>query len=256
MGKEETNPHLNDALVAEYLKKVSPGIAREFQGLLPSQPRVSTISLEAVVHHFFNTAPSKRRLELVGIKEGPDIKRRKKKPEERESESSSGMMEISGQNEIFKFGNIFLSTSEQRRSETGSEVKKLTAEVDGLVASYLQKVTPVIARDFQSLLQSPPQMSANSLEEVVRHFSKTAPLGRELAVRIEGELAKQFAVEVVEIVLEKSTAGPVEGSSSDSSDSSSEEENSEEEVEVLLEKSIAGPVCKKDEGSSSYSSED
>ena len=46
-------------------------------------------------------------------------------------------------------GNIFLCTSEERRSETGSEVKKLTAEVDGLVASYLQKVTPVIARDFQ-----------------------------------------------------------------------------------------------------------
>ena len=81
----------------------------------------------------------------------------------------------------------------------------------------------------QRLLQSPPRKSANSLEEVVRHFLKTAPLGRGLAVRIEGELAKQI-VEVVEV--------------------SSGEESSEEEVEIVLEKSTAGPV----EGRSSDSS--
>ena len=68
-------------------------------------------------------------------------------------------------------------------------------------------------------------MSSISLEEVVRHFRQTAPT----AVRIEEELSQQLGVEVVEvssseesseeveIILEKSTAGPVVGSSCDNS---------------------------------------
>ena len=59
---------------------------------MPSQPTVSAISLEDVVQHFYKTAPTKRRLSL-GITEGPNIKRRKMKPEETDSDgysSSSG----------------------------------------------------------------------------------------------------------------------------------------------------------------------
>ena len=81
-------------------------------------------------------------------------------------------------------------------------------------------------------------MSSISLEEVVRHFRKTAPI----AVRIEEELSKQPGVEVVEI-------------SSDEESSEEEvkvcsEENSDEEVTIIQEKSTAGPVV----GSSSDSS--
>ena len=47
-------------------------------------------SLEEVVQHFCLTAPPTKRKMVLGILEGPDIKRRREKPEERESERSSG----------------------------------------------------------------------------------------------------------------------------------------------------------------------
>ena len=67
---------------------------------------------------------------------------------------------------------------------------------------------------------------------MARYFCKTATIERKIAVRIEEELAKQVAVEVVEL--------------------SSDEENSseEEEVKILTEKSSTGSV----EESSSESS--
>ena len=54
------------------------------QSLLPSPTRVSTISLEEVVQHFYKTSPTKGKLELLGIKEEPA-----KQVEEVSSEESS-----------------------------------------------------------------------------------------------------------------------------------------------------------------------
>ena len=73
---------------------VAPDTAKEFQKLHSSTTTVasSSIRLEDLVQHFSETAPSKRRLELLGIKEGTDIKRRKmKKPKERERSSGEEM---------------------------------------------------------------------------------------------------------------------------------------------------------------------
>ena len=80
---------------------------------------------------------------------------------------------------------------------------------------------------------------------MVRHFRKTAPI----EVRIEEGLSKQLGVEVVEVSSneENSEEEVVEVSSGEEN---SEEENSEKEVTIVQEKSIAGPV----EGSSSDSS--
>ena len=88
---EEGNDLLN-GLVAGYLAKVSPGISKKFKSL-HSSPTVA-ISLDEVVAHFSKTAPPKRKLAL-GITDGPDIKKTKKKVEESgtsdsESDSSSG----------------------------------------------------------------------------------------------------------------------------------------------------------------------
>ena len=88
---EEGNDLLN-GLVAGYLAKVSPGISKKFKSL-HSSPTVA-ISLDEVVAHFSKTAPPKRKLAL-GINDGPDTKKTKKKVEESgtsdsESDSSSG----------------------------------------------------------------------------------------------------------------------------------------------------------------------
>ena len=44
-----------------------------------------------------------------------------------------------------------------------------------LVTEYLQKVAPETARDFQSSQSSPPARASVRLEDVVQHFSRTAP---------------------------------------------------------------------------------
>ena len=88
---EEGNDLLN-GLVAAYLAKVSPGISKIFKSL-HSSPTVA-ISLDEVVAHFSKTAPPKRKLAL-GINDGPNVKKTKKKEAESgtsdsESDSSSG----------------------------------------------------------------------------------------------------------------------------------------------------------------------
>ena len=68
---------------------------------------MSAISLEDVIQHFYKTAPAKRKLAL-GIQEGPGIKRRKMKPEERESDSSSSGEENLHNAELLIFTKINL----------------------------------------------------------------------------------------------------------------------------------------------------
>ena len=56
--------------------------------------------------------------------------------------------------------------------------------LNGLVAEYLQRISPYTARDFQRLLNSPSPVANFKLEDAVQHFSKTSPLkGKQLGVK-------------------------------------------------------------------------
>ena len=79
MTEEENN--LLNGLVSEYLPKVAPDTAREFQCLLNSPSPVTSCSfrLEDAVQHFSRTAPSEGN--QLGLKEGPARRKRKKKVE-------------------------------------------------------------------------------------------------------------------------------------------------------------------------------
>jgi len=82
----EENQLLN-ALVSDYLSKVSPGIAKKFKSI--HSPSTVPISLNEVVEHFSKTAPPKRKLSL-GINDGPGAKKAKESgTEDSESDSSS-----------------------------------------------------------------------------------------------------------------------------------------------------------------------
>ena len=95
-------------------------------------------------------------------------------------------------------------------------VKEGNDLLNGLVAAYLAKVSPGISKKFKSLHSSPTV--AISLDEVVAHFSKTAPPKRKLALGInDGPGIKK-------------TKKKVEESESDSS--SGEEEGLDNEVEI------------------------
>ena len=48
---------------------------------------------------------------------------------------------------------------------------------EALVAEYLRKVAPETARIFQSIQSSPTLVASCKLEDVVEHFSRTAPSG-------------------------------------------------------------------------------
>ena len=103
------NDNLINALVAEYLSKVSPGIAKKFKVIFTpsilkkliikrfqskhSSPNVG-VSLNEVVSHFSKTAPPKRKL-LLGVNDGPGAKKNKTgdDTEDSESDSSSGESE-------------------------------------------------------------------------------------------------------------------------------------------------------------------
>ena len=141
------------------------------QALLPSPPRVSAVSLEAVVQNFNKTAPTKRKI-AAGITEGPDMKRRKMKSQERDSSSpgeenlhknnldifiNSSDLEDSSDSEVEITStsppvvNVTTDSSEDSSGETDSEEEKLRddGEKVALVIGYLQKVTPEIARELQ-----------------------------------------------------------------------------------------------------------
>ena len=60
-----------------------------------------------MVQHFYKSAPTKRKL-VLGMQEGPGIKRRKMKPEERESDSSSSGEENLHNAELLIFTKINL----------------------------------------------------------------------------------------------------------------------------------------------------
>ena len=105
------NDNVLNALVAGYLSKVSPGIAKKFKVWFPyliflynsslnifqskhSSPNVG-VSLDEVVSHFSKTAPPKRKL-LLGVNDGPGAKKNKSgdpDTEDSESDSSSGESE-------------------------------------------------------------------------------------------------------------------------------------------------------------------
>ena len=94
-----------------------------------------------MVQYFYQTAPTKRKFAL-GIDQEPAFKRRKKKPEvERDSDRSFGEENLHNE----------LESSSDSSDETDSEEEKPEADVEenALVADYLQKVTPGIAREFQ-----------------------------------------------------------------------------------------------------------
>ena len=59
MAEEETN--LLNGLVAEYLTKVAPATATDFQCLLNSPSPVNSFKLEDAVQHFSKTSPLKGR---------------------------------------------------------------------------------------------------------------------------------------------------------------------------------------------------
>ena len=86
-----------NSLVAGYLSKVSPGIAKKFKSL-HSSPTVP-ISLREVLDHFNKTAPPKRKLSL-GINEGPSSKKAKQKEEDTEDSESDSSGEELGENEV------------------------------------------------------------------------------------------------------------------------------------------------------------
>ena len=95
-----------------------------------------------MVQHFYQTAPTKRKFALE-INEEPVIKRRRKQAEEeRDSDSSSPNNQVPVKKK---------SSTEDSSDETDSEKDKLKSDVEenALVADYLQKVTPGIAREFQ-----------------------------------------------------------------------------------------------------------
>ena len=101
------NDNVLNALVAGYLSKVSPGIAKKFKVAFLTlciphfyfyfQSQHSStnvgISLDEVVSHFSKTAPPKRKL-LLGVNDGPGAKKTKgEDTEDSESDSSSGETE-------------------------------------------------------------------------------------------------------------------------------------------------------------------
>ena len=94
-----------------------------------------------MVQHFLRNAPSKRTLAL-GINKGPNTKWKKKKPEDLEN-SSDTAVEITSKSQAVATVPVKEGSSSEESSDSDD------VEEDELVAGYLQKVTPEIAREFQ-----------------------------------------------------------------------------------------------------------
>ena len=92
-----------------------------------------------MVQYFYQTAPTKRKFALE-INEEPVIKRRRKKAEEKRDNLAVNQAPVKKK-----------SSTEDSSDETDSEKDKRKSDVEenALVADYLQKVTPGIAREFQ-----------------------------------------------------------------------------------------------------------
>ena len=100
-----------------------------------------------MVQHFLRNAPSKRTLAL-GINKGPNTKWKKKKPEDLEN-SSDTAVEITSKSQAVATLPVKEGSSSEESSNSEEEKLEADVEEDELVAGYLQKVTPEIAREFQ-----------------------------------------------------------------------------------------------------------